>query len=175
MQSPISNDCLKFDIDGHNRLQNFPKLLLHVSIQELHNSLVSDTKDGGLKEARDPDHNIIISDSELRSLFPSQLKKPAQYKFMSGCECYISAKSIYYSLLSWRDQYFKKTKDQIQNFQNIRYGENLIVYMKHIKYSHATWASYLRQIILYYQGKQICISTVRSYITTLEMCIEMLC
>ena len=43
-------------------------------VRELHNSLVSDTNDGGLKDARDENDNIIISDFTLRSLFPPQLK-----------------------------------------------------------------------------------------------------
>ena len=44
-------------------------------VRELHNSLVSDTNYGGLKDARDEDDNIIISDYTLCSLFPPQLKK----------------------------------------------------------------------------------------------------
>ena len=44
-------------------------------VRELNNSLVSDPGDGGLKDARDKDDNIIISDSTLRSLLPPQLKK----------------------------------------------------------------------------------------------------
>ena len=46
-----------------------------MSVRELHNNLGSDKKDGGPKEARDEDDNIIISDPTLRSLFPTQLKK----------------------------------------------------------------------------------------------------
>ena len=42
---------------------------------------------------------------------------------MCGCECFISAKSMYSSLLSWRDHYSKKLKDLIQNAQNRRSGE----------------------------------------------------
>ena len=75
LQSPILNDCLKVNTDCHTRPQMVPKLLLQVSVQELHNSLVSELVDGGLKEARDADNNIIISYSTLRSLFPPQLKK----------------------------------------------------------------------------------------------------
>ena len=48
----------------------FQKLLLQVSVRELHDNLVSATIDGGPKEARYEDDNIIISDSTLRSLFP---------------------------------------------------------------------------------------------------------
>ena len=49
VQSPIANDYLKVKIDGYNETQLVPKLLLQVSIRELHNNLVSDKKDGGLK------------------------------------------------------------------------------------------------------------------------------
>ena len=88
-----------------------PELLLQVSVRELHNSLVSDPNDGGLKDSRDEDGKIIISDSTLRSLFPPQFKKmSARYKIMCGCEYCISAKSIHSSLLSWRDRYLKKTQ-----------------------------------------------------------------
>ena len=42
---------------------------------------------------------------------------------MCGCECCIYAKSIYSSLLSWRDRYLTKLKDKIQNDQSRRSGE----------------------------------------------------
>ena len=95
-----------------------------MSVRELHNSLVSDPNYGGLKDARDEDGKIIISDSTLRSLLPPQLKQmSARYKIMCGCECCISAKSIHSSFLSWRDRYLKKLKDQSQNAQIRRSGE----------------------------------------------------
>ena len=53
VQSPISNDCLKVMFDDQTEPQLVPKLLLQVSVRELHNSLVSDTNNGGLKDARD--------------------------------------------------------------------------------------------------------------------------
>ena len=62
-------------LDDQTKPQLVPKLLLHVSVIELHNSLVSYPNDGGLKDARDEDGKIIISDSTLRSLLPPQLKK----------------------------------------------------------------------------------------------------
>ena len=52
-----------------------PKLLLQVSVQELHNNMVSPTKEGGPKEARYKENNIIISDSTLLNIIPPQLKK----------------------------------------------------------------------------------------------------
>ena len=74
VKSPIFNHCLEVNIDGHTRPHFFPKMLLQVSIQELHNRLVSDQVYVGLNEARYADNNIIISDSTLRSFLPPKFK-----------------------------------------------------------------------------------------------------
>ena len=73
VKSPISNYCLKVMLDDHTEPQLVPKLLLQLSVRELHNSLVSDPNDGGLKDARDEYGKIIISDSTLHLLLPPQL------------------------------------------------------------------------------------------------------
>ena len=70
VKCPVSNYCLKVIYDDHTEPQLVPKLLLQVYVRELHNSLVSDPNDGGLKDARDEDGNIIISDSTLRLMLP---------------------------------------------------------------------------------------------------------
>ena len=49
VQSPIVNDFLKVNIDGHTEPKLVPKLFSQVYIRELHNKLVSDTDDGELK------------------------------------------------------------------------------------------------------------------------------
>ena len=49
LQSIIVNDFLKVKIDGHTETQLVPKLLLQVSVIELHNNIVSNTDNGGLK------------------------------------------------------------------------------------------------------------------------------
>ena len=59
-------------LDDQTEPQLVPKCLLQVSVRKLHNSLVSDPNDGGLKYSRDEDGKIIISDSTLRSLVPPQ-------------------------------------------------------------------------------------------------------
>ena len=124
VQSPISNYCLKVMLDDQIEPQPVPKLLLQVYVRELNNSLVSDPNYGGIKDARDENSKIIISYSTLRSLLPPQLKQiSSRYKVMGGCECCISAKRIHSSLISWRDSYLKKLKDQIQNAQIRRSGE----------------------------------------------------
>ena len=63
VQSPITNDCLKVLLDYQIEPQLVPKLSLQVSVKELHNILVSDPNDGDLKDTRDEDGKIIISDS----------------------------------------------------------------------------------------------------------------
>ena len=74
VQSPISNNCLKVMFDDQTEHRLVPKLLLQVSVRELHNSLVSDPNDGAIKYAMDEYDNIIIRDSTLNSLLPPQLK-----------------------------------------------------------------------------------------------------
>ena len=65
-QSQISNDCLKVMFDDKTEPQLVPNFLLQVSIRELNNSLVSDPNDYSIKDVRDEENNIIISDSTLR-------------------------------------------------------------------------------------------------------------
>ena len=59
--------------DDQIETQVVPKLLLEASVRELHNSLVSDPNDGGLKNSMYEDDNIIVSDSTLHSLFSPQM------------------------------------------------------------------------------------------------------
>ena len=75
VQSPISNDCLKVSIDGHYEPQLVTKNILQVSVQELHNTMLSLPEEAGLKDARDADNSIIISDFTLLSIIPPQLMK----------------------------------------------------------------------------------------------------
>ena len=110
--------------DDQTEPQLVPKLLLRVSVNELHNSLVSDTNNGGIKFSSYEDDNIIISDFTLRSLLSPQLKKMyVRYKIMCGCECCIYDKIIHSSLLSWCDMYLGKIKDKSQNSQSRSSGE----------------------------------------------------
>ena len=48
---------------------------MQVFVRELHNIPVIDPDNGLLKEARDAENNIIISDSTLRSLLSPKFKK----------------------------------------------------------------------------------------------------
>ena len=105
-----------------------------MSARELHNSLVSDPNDGGIKDARGEDSKIIISDSTLRSLLPPQLKQmSALYKIMCGCDCCISAKSIHSSLISWRDRYLKNSRIKAKMIKSEGPVRKQITYIQHIK------------------------------------------
>ena len=75
MQYPTDNDCIKLFIDGEAEPQLVPKLLLQLSVRELHNSMVSLPSERVLKEARDAGDNIIIRDSTSRNILPTQLNK----------------------------------------------------------------------------------------------------
>ena len=69
--------------DDQTEPQLVLKFLLQVSVRELHNSLVSDPNDGGLKDSMYEDDNIIISGSKLRSLLSPQFKK---FRMIQGHE-----------------------------------------------------------------------------------------
>ena len=47
-KSQIFNDSMKAKIDGHIESQLVPKLLLQVSVRELHNNIVSNADNHGL-------------------------------------------------------------------------------------------------------------------------------
>ena len=105
-----------------------------MSVRELHNILVSDSNDSGIKDAKDEDGNIIISDSTLRSILPHQLKQmSARYKVMCGCECCISAKSIHSSLLSCSDKYLKNSRIKAKMLESEGLARKNIIYIQHIK------------------------------------------
>ena len=101
MQYPLANYCLYVSIYGISKKQLLPKLLLQVSVQELHNSTVSPPEECVLKEVRDAYNNIIVDDSTFHDIIPPQLKKMTSiYKVIFGCECCISAKIMHLLLLS---------------------------------------------------------------------------
>ena len=58
VQSPIYNGCLKVMLDHQTEPKLVPKLLLQVSVRELHNSFVSDPNYGGLKYSR---HELLAA------------------------------------------------------------------------------------------------------------------
>jgi hypothetical protein len=87
IQSPITNDTLLIRNRETGVITRVPKLLIEISIRELHNDLIELPESGGLAEARDAEGKVIISDSMLRCLLPPQLRKMTErHKQMCGCE-----------------------------------------------------------------------------------------
>ena len=82
----------------------------------------------------------------------------SRYKVMHGCECCISSKSMHSSLLSWRDHYFKNSRISAKIIKTEGLGKSKFTYIQIIKYSHATWATYLCQSIRHVK-KQQCVKT----------------
>ena len=96
MKYPIDNGCLKVSIDGHSKSQLVPKFLLQVSVQEIHNSMVSPPEEGGLMETIYVDNYIIIINSMLSNIMIPKLKNMSEgKKVMCACDCCISAKSMH--------------------------------------------------------------------------------
>ena len=81
VQSPIMNDYVSVkDKADPSVVHKLPKLLLQVTIQELHNDLIDQ-----LPEASE-DGVPLISDTKLRQMMPRQVKKMTdRYKEMCGC------------------------------------------------------------------------------------------
>ena len=91
--------------------------------QRLHTRFLSDTNDGGLKDARDEENNIIISDSTFFSLLPPQFKK------IRMIQVHVWLLMLYFrqnytfiiAILAW--YIFENMKDKSQNSQSRRFGE----------------------------------------------------
>ena len=95
--------------------------------------MASPLEEGGLKEARDEENNIIISVLTLLSILPPQPKKMSvRYKVMRGYECCIYANRIRSPLLSWRDWYLKKFKDEKNNRLFETYKKYVMTHGNHI-------------------------------------------
>ena len=65
VKQPTANYHLKVSVDDQTE-KVIPKLLLQVSVREINNRMVTTPAEGGIKEARYKENNVII---------PPQLKK----------------------------------------------------------------------------------------------------
>jgi len=113
IQSPITNDTLLIDYRNTGVTTRVPKLLIEISIRDLHNDLLELPESGGLAEARDAEGKVIISDSVLRCLLPPQLwKMTDRHKQMCGCEICLSIIHLQQTLNRWRHRFSRKLKDE---------------------------------------------------------------
>ncbi len=79
IDSPIARDTLLIKDPETGQKKRTGKLLLEISVRELHNNLLEPTVNGGLGE-------VLISDTALRYLLPPQLRPMTErHKQMCGC------------------------------------------------------------------------------------------
>ena len=159
VKAPIVNDCLKVKMDGHTETQLVPKLLLQVSVRELHNNIVGDADNGRPKESRDEDDNIIISDSTLRSLLPPQFKKCRQdtRSWVVANVAYLSKVYIHH-YCHGKIINSKNSRISAKILKTEGLGENQIAYMKLIKIKSCHMGVIFTPKHMTWQGQQ-CVHT----------------
>ena len=116
-EPPIARDTLLITDAEYRVKLRVHKLLLECSMRQLHNELIAPPDDGGLLGARNSDANdVIISDTMLRSLSPTQLRPMTDHHKMT-CGCDICNTSNYFqeSLNAWRRKQLKIMKDKADN------------------------------------------------------------
>ena len=85
------------------------KLLLQISVRELHSDLMKPVNQNGFQHALDKNNKPLISDTALRYLLPPELRKmTTRHKIMCGCEPCLSASTLQESLNAWRRRYLKQ-------------------------------------------------------------------
>jgi hypothetical protein len=119
VNSPITNDTIIIR-DENNEKTRVGKLLLQISIRELHNDLLS-AGPLGLLGSRDASGAVIISDTALRSLLPPQLKKMStKYKAMCGCELCIIMAQFQASLNAYRLSLLRRLENEAEECESPR-------------------------------------------------------
>jgi hypothetical protein len=119
INSPIAKDTLLVR-NKEGIKERVSKLLLEIPVRELHNDLILPPKDGGLAVARDVSGNVIISDTSLRRLLPTELRVATEsHKQLCGCEICLTARSHQLSLNAWRQRYVKKLKENADNIEDV--------------------------------------------------------
>ena len=87
------------------------KLLLEISVHELHNSMIQSVADGGLAKAQNSDGKVIVSDSSLRLILKTKIPKLRKatdsHKQMCGCEICVVSRMMFSSLNAWRQKQVK--------------------------------------------------------------------
>jgi hypothetical protein len=115
IDSPISNDTVLILNPDTNLKERVGKLLCEVSIRELHNDLIEEEVNGGLKEARGVSGEVIISDSALRYLLPVQMRPMTErHKQMCGCETCLTIRSHQRTLNSWRTKHLRHLESEAE-------------------------------------------------------------
>jgi hypothetical protein len=108
VESPIANKTILVHNLGTGQKERVNKLLLQISIWELHNDMLLPPDQGGFKEAWDENGNARISDTALCALLPEQAwRMTPWHKQMCRCEVSIQIRSLQQSLNAWRHRKLK--------------------------------------------------------------------
>ena len=95
-------------------IERVPKILISISIRELHNDMLKHPSEGGLEGARDANGNAVISGTALRDNLPFKLKALRErHKKVFGCEICTIIIKYHNTLKLFRYKMLKqlKTKD----------------------------------------------------------------
>jgi len=107
-EPPIANDTIQL-IGEDGKTFSACKLLLEISVRELHNDMIKPVSEGGLEGAIDDDGKQIVSDTMLRSLLPKNMRRMTErHKMMCSCEVCITPKRLQLTLNSWRQRFLKQ-------------------------------------------------------------------
>jgi hypothetical protein len=161
IQSPITNDTLLIVNQETGIMIRVPKLLIEISVRELHNDLLELPESGGLAEARDAEGKVIISDSVLRCLLPPQLRKmTARHKQMCGCEVCLTVIGMQQSLNAWRHRLLRKLKDEsaasyMSRDQKLALDARITTYAHDVFRNNNTWHEKPREAIKEVQCKEV--------------------
>ena len=72
-------------------ISKYDNLLVQITTRELHNDLMKTLSDGGILKSRSESGDVIISETILRQLKPSQVKIMSNFHIvMCRCELFIS-------------------------------------------------------------------------------------
>ena len=94
---------------------------------------------------------------------------------MCGCECCIYAKSMHSYFLTWRDSHINHLKDRIYHAQNTRSGGLSSRVFEIYRNSVVPHGCHIYKFYCIYGCfKNVSLSLITSWDSTLEMCITML-
>jgi hypothetical protein len=111
VQSPIARDTIQVYNQETKKKEPMPKLLLMISVWELHNDMAKPVEAGGFEYAYSDNGKLLISDTMLQSLLPKELRcMTERHKQMCGCETCIVGQSQLRSIRAYRTRTLRSLK-----------------------------------------------------------------
>jgi hypothetical protein len=111
VQSPIARDTIQVYNQETKKKEPVPKLLLMISVWELHNDMAKPVEAGGFEYAYSDNGKLLISDTMLRSLLPKELRcMTERHKQMCGCETCIVGRSQLRSIRAYHTRTLRSLK-----------------------------------------------------------------